>query len=357
MGGKPRAHVAFHPVEANNDDGRSRLGATQGGAAPIAGPREPISADSNAEGEFVTMFRRNRTNAEATRKVDAANSALRYRFSVPARRACLLTLVGFISGCTGQMVLQGTLPVPPPTNTDLTLAVSIVTPRTPTAATLGVAAIIRWTDIATVPGTIVRVSAQRENNLEEPTGAPIHLIGDGTPGVGRDAFADGDGDEFAWDVTGVLVGDYVITVILESPDGESATAVSRSSELNLNGIITVTSALPIPTFNFTAPNADTTLVTGDTFNITWTDNGNANAEALVTLGLDPDADRTNGNEIILLRDDLLSNNGNSGTFTFSFLDENGDTVPDGTYFVFAVVDDKVHDPVERTAVGQLILNP
>lgn len=277
--------------------------------------------------------------------------------TVAARRSGLLLLLGLMTGCTGQMVLQGTLPVPLPSNTDITLAVSIVTPRVATTATLGVAAIIQWADIATVPGTIVRVSAQRQNNLEEPIGDPIHLVGDGTPGVGRDALADGDADIFSWDVTGVLVGDYVITVIVESPDGQTATAVSRDPDRNVNGFVQVTTALPTPTFTFTAPNANATLITGDSFNITWNDNGNANAEALLTLGLDPDSDRTNGNEIILLRDDLLSNNGNTGTFTFSFLDENGNTVPDGTYFVFATVDDKVHDPVSATANGQLILNP
>ncbi|GMU34957.1 MAG: hypothetical protein AMXMBFR20_28290 [Planctomycetia bacterium] len=273
---------------------------------------------------------------------------------------CCLALT-FLAGCTGEMLLYGALP-PPKTSvnspTSTTLAIGIVIPATPTTAAPGAAAIVQWADIATIAGTSVRIIAQRENSLGESTSDPIHLVGDGTVGSGRDALADGDGDRVEWDITGVRVGDYVITAIIESPDGETATAISRDTDRGTTGVLTVTTSLPVPTFTFTAPGAtDVTVTTGNTFNITWTDNGNNNADARLTLGLDLDDDHDNGNEVILLSNDPLSNNGNTGTFTFSFLDQDGTTVPDGSYSVFAVVDDNANDPVERTATGRLILNP
>lgn len=280
-----------------------------------------------------------------------------------SRLALLLVLAGsfpvlLLTACTGNILVQGVVPPPAPSTTDIELAITIVQPLTATTAAPGVAAIIQWADIATVPGTTVRVTAQRQNALLEDVGAPINLVGDGSVGSGRDALSDGDADIFVWDITGVLVGDYVITVFIESPDGMSASSVSRDLDIGTAGVITVTSPLPVPVFNFTAPGAaDVTVTTGNTFNITWNDNGNANPDALVTLGLDVDADHSNGNEIILLRNDPLSNNGNAGTFTFSFIDENGATVPDGTYSVFAIVNDFIHDPVEANATGQLVLNP
>jgi len=134
--------------------------------------------------------------------------------------------------------------------------------------------------------------------------------------------------------------------------------VSRDADRNTNGVLTVTTALPNPTLNFTAPGAaDVTVTTGNTFTITWNDNGNSNADALILLGLDPDGDRTNGNEIVLVRNEPLSANGNTGQFVFNFLDENGNPVPDGTYTVFATLDDNAHDPVTSTATGRLVLNP
>lgn len=266
-----------------------------------------------------------------------------------------------MAGCTGEFYLFGAEAIPDPSvnsPTGTTLAVSVVSPATPTTAAPGVAAIIRWADIATIPGTSVRVIAQRQNNLQENIGDPIQLVGDGSVGSGKDALADGDGDTFEWDITGVRVGDYLITAIIESPDGQSATALSRDDDRGTTGVLTVTTSLPVPAFTFTAPGAtDVTVTTGNTFNITWTDNGNSNADARLTLGLDLDTDHDNGNEVILLSNDPLSNGGNTGTFVFGFLDEDGNTVPDGTYNVFAIVDDNANDPIERMATGLLLLNP
>jgi len=75
----------------------------------------------------------------------------------------------------------------------------------------------------------------------------------------------------------------------------------------------------------------------------------------MVLGLDIDTTHDNGNEIVLLRD-LLSADGNTGAFSFNFVDENGDAVPAGTYRVFATVDDDAHDVVIVDTTGQLIVN-
>jgi hypothetical protein len=269
----------------------------------------------------------------------------------------LLVLVG-MSGCTGGMVMLGAAVPPPPTATDLELGVAVVQPAAPTNAAVGVTTQVQWADIATIPGTTVRVSAQRQDATQGNVGDPIQLVGDGTPGSGRDALADGSADVFEWDITGVRVGDYVITVTVDSPDGQSVTAVSRDADRNTTGVITVTTALAAPTLSFTAPAAaDVTLNPGDSFTITWTDNGSSNGDALQLLGLDPDADRNNGNEIVLLRDQPLSADGNNGQFLFVAVDENGNPVPPGTYTVFSRLDDNANDIVTVAATGRLILNP
>jgi len=224
--------------------------------------------------------------------------------------------------------------------------------------TPGVETIIQWADLAEIEGTVVRITAQRRNNLNEDTADPIELIGDGTAGSGRDALSDGENDFFNWDITGVRVGQYILIATIETPTGEMAQVMSTDEDRGTIGAITVATALPVPTLTFTAPGAtDETVTTGNTFDITWTDNGNTNADALVTLGLDPDDDHTSGNEIILVSNQPLSENGNAGQFTFFFQDENGDTVPDGDYTVFARVDDNANDIVTSEATGLLQLNP
>ena len=106
-------------------------------------------------------------------------------------------------GCTGADLLFGPLPAGPRMNTDLELAIAIAQPSGQITTAIGLATIIQWADIATVPGTVVRITAQRQNTFNEDTAAPIELVGDGTLGSGRDAVPDGDNDVFDWDITGV----------------------------------------------------------------------------------------------------------------------------------------------------------
>lgn len=284
-----------------------------------------------------------------------ADLGARRRFlKMPA--LAILTLA--VAGCTGADFILGPLPTPEATPASVDLAVAVVQPSKAVTASPGVQAVIQWADVATIPGTVVRVTAQRQNDARDNVGDPIQLVGDGSSGSGRDALADGDSDIVIWDFTGVRAGDYIITVTIETPDGRTATALSRDDDRGTTGVLTIQTPLPVPTLTYTAPGAaDATVHHGGTFNITWTDNGDANAEALVLMGLDTDTDHESGNEIVLFRDQSLSDNGASGTFTFVLLDENADPVPDGTYAVYAVVDDGANDPVKAEATGKLIVAP
>ena len=278
---------------------------------------------------------------------------------------CLSALSAAV-GCTGDVWLYGAAAVPEDVNrnTDLELGIAVVHPVGVETVNAGVLATVQWADITSVAGTGVRVQAQRlavSGNTTLPdafTGPVIFLIGDGTPGTGRDAVADGENDIFRWDTTGVRIGRYLITMTIEAPDGTSKTVKSLDEDRGTNGVVNITTNLPIPALTFTAPAAaDVTVTTGNTFNITWTDNGNNNADTRLTLGLDPDDNHANGNEVILLSNDPLSTDGNTGSFTFNFLDQDGNGVADGTYTVFAQLDDNAHDVVTVEAGGQLILNP
>jgi hypothetical protein len=244
-------------------------------------------------------------------------------------------------------------------NTDLEIGIAIQVPTTSVSVQGGDKTTLAWSDIAKEAGTTVRLQAQRVASIGSTvsgygfTGPVLNLIGDGTPGSGRDAVADGQNDSFSWDTTGVRIGSYLITATIESPTGMSQTAVSADSSRNTAGLIVITTALPAPTLTFTKPgNTDATATAPTVFAITWTDNGTANPDAGIVLELDPDSDHNNGNEIVIGRD-VLSNDGNSGEFDFNYVDERGNAVPTGTYSVVARLDDNVHDIVTVTATGKL----
>lgn len=243
-------------------------------------------------------------------------------------------------------------------NTVLETEIAIVQPITAVTAAAGAPTIIQWADIAKVSGTTVRVTAQRQDSLQADIGDPLQLVGDGSVGSGREALSDGQSDIFDWDITGVRVGDYVITLTIESPEGASKSVVSRDANRGTTGVITVTTALPVPTLTFTNPAAtDVTATAPTAVNLTWTDNGASNAGALLTLGLDTDGEHDGGNEFLLVRNEPLSTDGNTGTFNFAYVDADGNAVPAGTYQVFARLDDNANNIVTVTATGRLIVVP
>jgi len=254
---------------------------------------------------------------------------------------CLLALITACDGAAARFLLTGETPDDP--DAPPAVAVAVAQPSTNANALLGSTTTIRWADVAEDAGTVVSVVAQRRNNLDEATGPEIPLVTD------RDALQDGDADEFEWEVEGILVGSYAITATITAPDGTTSTAEGA-------GRINVTTNLPVPTLTFTNPGAaNITLNSGGTLTLTWTDNGSANADARLTLGLDLDFEHTEGDEIILLSDQLLSTGGNAGSFDFTGVDENGNTVANNASILFAVIDDGAHDPVSVTATGRVIV--
>ena len=280
-----------------------------------------------------------------------------------ARTLCVLGLAAFLGGCGVVLSPLGDQIIAASnvdnSNTKLDTAISIQLPTTELNVAAGTKTTLAWSDIAKLPGTTVRLQAQRVASVGNVisgygfTGPVINLIGDGSPGSGHDAVSDGVNDTFVWDVTGVRVGKYLITATIDAPDGTSKSAVSADSNHNTDGLIVVTTTLAAPTLTFTNPGAnDVTATSPNPVTLTWTDNGNTNADAQITLLLDPDANHTSGNEIILAHIPL-SDNANTGSFDFNYVDENGNTVPGGTYTVAARLDDNVNDVVIVEATGKL----
>jgi len=251
-------------------------------------------------------------------------------------------LVCSASGCSipALQVILGQTPSGSPTPAP---AISAAAPNTDLNISAGVAGAIRWADIAQTPGTVVNVTAQKRNAVDEDVGAAIVLV------TNKDALADGADDQFSWDPVGVRVGSYTIIATISAPDGQTATAES-------NGQFTVTTTLTVPSVTFTNPGAaDVNFVAPGPLNITWTDNGNTATTAKLRLGLDLDFNHQEGDEIILASDQDLSADGNNGTFAFTGVDSNGVAVPAGSYNVFVILDDSINEVVTTRATGKLVV--
>lgn len=222
-------------------------------------------------------------------------------------------------------------------------AISTAAPNTDLNISAGVAGAIRWADIAQTPGTVVNVTAQKRNAVDEDVGAPIILV------TNKDALADGADDQFSWDPVGVRVGEYTIIATISAPDGQTATDEST-------GKFNVTTTLAVPTVTFTNPGvADVNFVAPGPLNITWTDNGNTATTAKLRLGLDLDFNHQEGDEIILASNQDLSADGNNGTFAFTGVNSDGVAVPAGSYNVFVILDDTINEVVTVRATGKLVV--
>lgn len=221
--------------------------------------------------------------------------------------------------------------------------ISVAEPNANQNISAGVAGTVRWADIAQTAGTVVNVTAQKRNAVNEDIGAPIVLV------TNKDALADGVDDQFSWDPVGVRVGQYTVIAVISAPDGQTATDEST-------GKFNVTTNLPVPSLTFTNPGAaDVNFVAPGPLNITWTDNGNAATTAKLRLGLDLDFNHQEGDEIILASNQNLSADGNNGTFAFVGKDENGVAVPAGSYNVFVILDDTINEVVTTRATGKLVV--
>lgn len=264
---------------------------------------------------------------------------------VDIRIYCLLTaalLTGSATGCSIPAIqaIFGQTPSGSPTPAP---AISAAAPNSDLNISAGVPGAVRWADIAQISGTVVNVTAQKRNAVDEDIGAPIVLV------TNKDALADGADDQVSWDPVGVRVGQYTIIATISAPDGQTATDEST-------GQFNVTTTLAVPTLTFTNPGAaDVNFVAPGPLNITWTDNGNTATTAKLRLGLDLDFNHQEGDEIILASNQDLSTDGNNGTFAFTGVNSDGVAVPAGSYNVFVILDDTINEVVTVRATGKLVV--
>ncbi|MCK6455493.1 MAG: hypothetical protein L6Q92_03030 [Phycisphaerae bacterium] len=260
----------------------------------------------------------------------------------------LAMLAVIVTGCTTDLFLALLgFNQPPPG----TFGISFASPATTQNASPGAPAVIRWADITDEPGTSVQLAIRRVDPDTRDVLSETILI------PSRDALADGASDRFDWDVSGVIVGSYQPVLRMSSPTGQSAEEFAP-------GDFNVISAFASPTLTFTTPGAaDVSVMTGNNTTIQWTDNGVVNGLTTIRLVLDTDAnDHENGNEITIAEGIMASDDGNNGDFMFDTNDVNMNPVPTGTYTLFAVLEDGIHDdglgnPILVEAVGRIIITP
>ncbi|MFO0973588.1 MAG: hypothetical protein U1A27_09140 [Phycisphaerae bacterium] len=271
------------------------------------------------------------------------------------RKSCarpIVWLTGIVlvvaAGCNPDLVLF-ILGARPQQGPELpTLAVTFANPVTTQNVAPGAPFTIQWADVAMVAGTTATLRVERVDPVSRETISEIPL-------TVEDALADGDADKFDWNVIGVIVGNYQPVITLAAPDGTNVTA-------RATGDLVVTSALPVPTLSFTNPAAaDVPVAVGNNVNLTWTDNGVANGDTVITLRLDPTPNAPASGDERTIATVNASDNGNNGTFNFTTVDSDAMQIAPGTYTLSATLNDGVHDdngaPLRVTAVGRVVITP
>ncbi|MBK8913272.1 MAG: hypothetical protein IPM64_01500 [Phycisphaerales bacterium] len=129
-------------------------------------------------------------------------------------------------------------------------------------------------------------------------------------------------------------------------------AADRNRTANAAGRIRVDGP---PTLVFTAPTEDTTLpASGEaTITIRWTVN-DPEGDGTIRIGLDPDLDHGSGNEIFILQKALVRDELRD-TLEWNGEDVEGDKVPEGTYRIFALIEDKFNPLVTADGLARVIV--
>jgi flagellar hook assembly protein FlgD len=207
---------------------------------------------------------------------------------------------------------------PPVVTTGETLAISVLDPATDQTVPLGNIVPIEWTAV----------------NLTGSEAIATILV-ESRPGMVQTILAGGvRADEtqgsrvYEWDTTGFSSGEYAIIVTIE------AGGLTRSE----TGAGRITLDVP-PSFEFTAPAADSTLEPGETVTISWIaadPEGNGEAQ----IAIDSDTDHENGNEITI-EERTLALQSETETLEWDGTDVDGAAVAEGLYRPFAIVSDGV----------------
>jgi hypothetical protein len=155
-----------------------------------------------------------------------------------------------------------------------------------------------------------------------------------------DASDESNSGAVTWDTSDFPPGPYAFIAELRS-----ATKVVTAT-----GDARITVDVP-PELIFRSPTDDVTFTAGDTLRIRWAAR-DLNGSGTARIGLDPDQDHASGNEIFLDEQDLTATR-TSAELNFIGLDTENQSVPAGTYLLFAELDDTVN-PVSFADAGVFV---
>ena len=243
-------------------------------------------------------------------------------------RTALLATVGLLCLCFGGTCLPLELN-PPQVPASEKLAITVPEPNTDRSVAQGDSVNILW-------------------NASNLTGAPAYLsfILESRDDLSRRTLVDrreldatGMDETQVWN-TASYKGRFAVIGHIE--------AGGLTREYTAKGIITVDAP---PTFVFTSPTGDASYQLGaDTpLKITWT---GGDETATARIGLDPDTDHTNNNEIFI-KDVTLTDPPAAGSLDWTGQDESSNDVEPGTYNLFARVSDSLNPVLFVEGAGQI----
>jgi hypothetical protein len=209
------------------------------------------------------------------------------------------------------------------------LGIVLMQPLADRTVPQGTSVLIDWSagNLTGQPATITLA-------VESHTDLTVTILEEGIPLEGT-----GGTDTLAWN-TEDFSGPYRVLATI--------TTDSLTNENPSMGLITVDLR---PTFEFTAPTGDVTFhpATDSPLDIKWF---GGDESATVQIGLDPDTDHTNGNETVILEQELPVDPA-AGSLAWDGNDNDGTQVAADTYNLFASATDGVNAVVIVDGLGQI----
>ncbi len=158
--------------------------------------------------------------------------------------------------------------------------------------------------------------------------------------VGWDAgqLIDGDPNRLVYPA-----GTYVIRARIVA-DGQVKHEATAGGQITVDGE---------PRFTFLEPAEDASVPEDEQVTLTW-EAVDAEGDATARIGIDSDADHASGNEIFI-HDVTLEDEATQGTFAWDGTDADSARLAIGSYYLFAIVDDKVNAVRVVSAAAQIII--
>lgn len=213
--------------------------------------------------------------------------------------------------------------------------------------TLGVAFTSPTTSRSVPQGTVVQIRWSATNTTGK--NAVLRILVEARPGLARTTLLDNVpitgsvvSDTLSWDTSGLPAAEY--RIIGEITDGERTRDSTAAGVITLNGP---------PTFVFTGPTSDTTFERGEDLQILFRF-GDPEGVGSVRFGLDPDTDHANANEIFIGSSQIPEEEADS-SFAFNGQNEDQQDVAEGTYNLFAIVDDTVNPIQTVDGLARIII--